>query len=291
MIYKNHERIDEYNIPYDWYINRDNGLSAMLRCGNDEKWIGACIESILPFFDEIIITLYSNDKTKNIIETFDSPKIKLYEYPFFTGEVDGVSRQDSVHDKAYYYNWSMSKTTKKTVCKWDSDMIMFPQNKKIYDKIISHNVVRIFGYNVVNLKPTILSAYKPIDQYEPRFFKVKKNMFFIQSYEQKGKMYGGLDYPASNNEVFVYDKIGLKNLLKIKTWKKYKTFGLYRLYNLFTRNDIYLHKPFFIHTRYLKKNLETINKSIWFDKALEQGEEIQIELPDYIFKKMGDYLN
>ena len=81
---ENIEGFTDFNIKSDWYKNRKPGLSAVIRCCGEEQWIGVCIESILPFFDEIIVTLTDceQDHSEDIIKSFKSKKIKIFKYPF-----------------------------------------------------------------------------------------------------------------------------------------------------------------------------------------------------------------
>ena len=293
MILNNREKKEPWNIREDWYKNRTQGLSAMIRVKDEEETIGACIESILPFFDEIIIALDSGfDRTFDIIESFKSKKIKVYSYPFELREIDGVSNPDSLHDRAYYSNWALSKTNFDTVAKWDADMIML---KDMYiDNInilaMKKNIIRLCGYNPVSLEPFILSKRHPIDQYEIRFFKVKPQLYFIQN-DKESIQQSDMLLSKAQFESFTYDKTGVFKVFNPINWLETSPWlHHYRINNFIMHKDVYIKKPMFIHTKYIKKNLRQDRKTIWYKEALEQGETINITLPYYTTKKLEDYL-
>ncbi len=54
-------------------------ISVIIRCKNEERWIGHSIQSIIDFFDDdseiIIVDNNSNDKSKHIISLFSNNKI------------------------------------------------------------------------------------------------------------------------------------------------------------------------------------------------------------------------
>ena len=115
MHLKNREGVEKYFIKKDWLENRKDGISAMIRIKNEEEFILPSIQSVLGFFDEIIVTLNgSEDNTENIIRNINSDKIKIYQYPFkmhHNGPGHRDIPEDSIHDLAYYYNWSLSLTS------------------------------------------------------------------------------------------------------------------------------------------------------------------------------------
>lgn len=127
MRFKNREGHEAWNIPTDHVARRKVGLSAMLRLKDEETWIGPCIESILPWFDEVVCVLQPcSDNTEAVIRSFDSPKIVIRDYPFDSypmGPGHDYCPDDSVYSSAYYYNYALSRTTRTHVCKWDGDMV------------------------------------------------------------------------------------------------------------------------------------------------------------------------
>jgi hypothetical protein len=321
MILKNRENLKEFDIPADWYKNRKPGVSAALRIGNEERWIGPCLESILPFFDEIVIAIECTDRTKEIIQTFDSPKIKVYDYPFKIGHFYDKVYPDTVHTIAYFYNWTMAKTTKTVVCKWDGDMVMLPDFYKTYDLIMRKNVVRTCGYQPVSLEPFTLSNGDPYASYQVRFWKVREFLYWILSPDK----YWKIETAAKEKyELFTYSEATPKNCMLpfIKREGMPQKVFYYRLWNLMLNSDIYygsrlryflrdqrecymkMFEPTYVHTNLLKiKNNDIYGTSKEWNEAVKtdpkyvdwlkpgivlEGEDIK--LPDCIFKKPEEYL-
>ena len=260
MILRNREGLQEFDIPEKWYKNRANGISAMVRVKNSERWIGPCLESIIKskIFDEIVITIDKGDgkdRSFNIIENFINrkikdceqmaDKIKMYEYPFpLVPEINGDCYPDSVKDQAYYSNWSMSKTTKKVISKWDTDMII-GNKKDVYflrKLALKNKIVRIRGYNISHLDPLGIVGY---EHYEPRFVHINKELYWYQATEKERatqfKEERSKTRPVCNLEKFTYDNAKLYNPFS-PMWDM-------RFNNWITRNDIYVRKPVFFHTK------------------------------------------
>lgn len=251
MPLENREGHKEFDIRPDWYKNRCTGVSAMIRCGNEEKWIVPCLQSIMPFFDEVVVTVgpvgTSKDRTLDVIAEYrdrlPDGKLLVFEYPFSLREKDPPA--DSVNDKSYYYNWTLSKTSYQIVAKWDVDMQMIDV-PGLYDLVMKKNIVRLKGYNVVETEPYYLSKVNPIEHYEPRFMRINKYMHYIRAPDYMPK-------PVHGRELFTYDAAGL--LPNLKLWHATDLplwLYLYRVYNAVTKKDLYLKTPAFIHTKYLK---------------------------------------
>jgi hypothetical protein len=263
MILQNREGLQEFDIPEKWYKNRANGISAMIRVKNSERWIGQCLEGLIKskIFDEIVITIdigNGKDKSFAIIENFQKGKIKgceqmankiiMHGYPFpLVPEINGDCYPDSIHSQAYYTNWTMSKTTKKIVCKWDSDMII-GNNKDVYflkKLAMEKKIIRIRGYNISSLDPLGIVGY---EHYEPRFFHIDKELYTYQANEKERatqfKEERCKTLPLCKLEKFTYDNAKLYNPLS-PMWDM-------RFNNWITRNDVYVRKPVFFHTKYCR---------------------------------------
>ena len=113
--------------------HRQQGVSAMLRVKNEESKIYHCLKSIYNVFDEIVLVDNgSTDRTLQIVREFKTAadkdeKIKIYFYPFDIarcGDEHYGTPENSVHNLAYYYNWTLSKCSRSYVCKWDGDMVL-----------------------------------------------------------------------------------------------------------------------------------------------------------------------
>lgn len=289
MILKNREELEDYNIPEDWYKNHKKGISAMVRVRDEEQWIGPCLESILPFFDEIVVVINnSKDRSKEIVNAFKSDKIKVYDYPFdlnYGHPNYSETPEDSLHEKSYHLNWCMSITSCTHVSRWDADMIMLPNlyNKSFYNMILEKNIVRVKGYQVVAPDFRYLSKTAPFTGYEIRFFKVNKKFYYV-----KGQ--------TTHRETY----LGLPELLNPKSWVTRSESVLQRIYNLITNNDIYIKEPGYIHTKFIKKhyqwrkrfpeNWRKIERFRKVDRRKEKGRRVDLTPPDCVLKKPEDYL-
>ena len=276
MILKNIEGLEEYNILEGWYKNRKKGISAYMRVKDEERWIGACIESILPFFDEIIVALDGTDRTRDILESFDSKKIKIYDYPFALHILSKKYPTNSVHNVTYYYNWTLSKTTTTHASKWDADMIMLPEfcTKDFYDYVLEKNVVRVKGYEIVTDDFRYISKYHPWSGPEIRFFKINKNIYYYP-------------LPSSGRELFTYH--GLLQLTYPNRWLRFPYVQMKRITNGIIRKDVKLKKPVFFHTKYLRKWSEKFIPALKIkgkiDKGSERGDRLWANVPNFVFKK------
>jgi hypothetical protein len=71
----------------------------------------------------------STDETEDILRWIDTDKIRIFHYPFESiPNGPGHNRQvlGSVYERAYFYNWCLSKTRYQWVSKWDGDMVALP---------------------------------------------------------------------------------------------------------------------------------------------------------------------
>lgn len=281
MIQQNREGHDEFDIDADWYRDRNKGVSAMLRVGNEEEWIGPCLESIVGFFDEIVITINCDDRTLDIIETFDSPKIEVYEYPFEinpNGPVHDEYPADSVHDRAYYYNWSLSKTTYTHVSKWDADMLMLPEycTEEFKRTVLSNRITFTSGWEVVTDDFSHVSKTNEKTGNEIRFFEVKPWLYYRQ-----GSVCENFVYPA------------------IRDWRKAPLVTTYRAWNLVTDTEHHTSEPTYLHTKHIKQsdkqawpdNWEEIDHFQDIDDRKQKGRELPVEPPEFCFNSPEAYLS
>jgi hypothetical protein len=282
----NIERHHEFDIRPDWYKARPLGLSAYIRTKGEERWIGPTIESIIDFFDEIVVAIDNVDRTKDILRRFKSSKIRIYDYPFplkpFGNGYDKTP-MDSVHSFSYYTNWSISKTSFSHICRWDGDMIMLYGFKKLRDLILSKNVVRFKGYDVVTPDFRYMSKTHPFAGPEPRIYKVDRHLFYYQM-----PLMEGLNYQ------------GFKQLLYPSRWITFPYQQMQRISNFFTIKDITLDEPAFLHMKFLKdwktkyaRNEQADWNAPFYKKLAsmhEPGEEIHENIPACAYKPPEDYL-
>ena len=111
----NIEWIAEYNIPIKWfYEDKPKWISWVARLKNAEHFLEVCIESHLPFLDELILVdNESTDSTRKICKVLQKKypdKVRFYEYKHYVhpySENSGDIPSNSIHSMAYYYNRSI----------------------------------------------------------------------------------------------------------------------------------------------------------------------------------------
>jgi glycosyltransferase involved in cell wall biosynthesis len=148
---------------------RTAGLSAILRCKNEEEFIVSSILSTYPVFDEIIVILNnSTDRTRQLVDVLarDHPKIRLLEYIIEISR-SGPNYYEKVRARpesssANFYNWCTEQTRFSHVCKWDGDMVATREFAQARALIGSSDIVCFDGYDVLGEHTTDL---------EPRIFK------------------------------------------------------------------------------------------------------------------------
>lgn len=148
---------------------RPLGISAFVRCKNEEEYIVASLASVHRVFDEIVVILNkSTDRTAGLVQDLmtDHPKIRLLSYDVECAAI-GPGYLDSVKEApsrslAKYYNWCTAQTTYSHVCKWDGDMIALPTIERVREMIATHDIVVFDGYDVLGEYTT---------DYEPRIFR------------------------------------------------------------------------------------------------------------------------
>lgn len=120
--------------------NRHSGVSGMMRVKNDAEFIEQCIKSCISALDELIIVYNDcSDSSPEIIRAMQNKypdKIKIYEYvPDILSfnltpeqyQLYNEGKIDKINTLANYYNYALSKTTRKYVLKIDADQIYFTE--------------------------------------------------------------------------------------------------------------------------------------------------------------------
>ena len=224
----NRENEKDYFLNPFFYKDRKHGLSAFMRIKNDEDWIYMAIMSVIDYVDEIVIVLQNcTDNTEKIIKEINSPKIKIHYFPFESfpsGINENRLKNNSIHNRAYYYNYALSLTKFSYVWKWDGDHAAFEDRVAEIRKLIDSNLYEIIhykGYDIYGLELKNL-CIEPYCANEPSIFKVNKKTFYFE-----GKLYEEFSYPLSVN------------------------FKKLRIYNY--------PKPLFIHFKYAK-GIEYVGK-------------------------------
>lgn len=148
---------------------RQPGLSAFVRCKNEEEYIVASLASCYRVFDEVVVVLNnSTDRTRALVEDLasDRPKIRLLEYPLDVAPI-GVGYRERVaaapeRSLARYYNWCLEQTRFSHVCKWDGDMVALPALAQVRPLLADADVVTFDGYDALDQHTTDM---------EPRIFR------------------------------------------------------------------------------------------------------------------------
>ena len=111
-------------------------LSTYFIVKNEEKSIRDCIESVLCFSDEIIVVdTGSNDKTKDVVESFENSKIKIYDFEW----CDNFSKAR---------NFSLSKTSCDYVLTMDADEIA---TKELQEEILELKRKDFMGFTRISI--------------------------------------------------------------------------------------------------------------------------------------------
>ena len=130
-----------FDLKYNNKCRVSNGISILLRIKNEESTIKNAILSIVDLVDEIIVVNnMSTDRTKDIIMDLESKyeNIYCYNYNLIIPKV-GIEHikyinNNSENTLGTYYNWCLSKATKRYCIKWDGDFIGIRNNfKRIID--------------------------------------------------------------------------------------------------------------------------------------------------------------
>jgi glycosyltransferase involved in cell wall biosynthesis len=138
---------------------REPGVSGILRVKNGEDFLQLCVESIIDQIDELIC-VYNDctDNTENILIELEkkySKKVKVFHYlpkvyPSNKKIYAKITDSDP-RGMAMYYNFALSKTTKKYVMKFDDDMLMLPNAIEMLLKAMKKNhYVGIRGINLLD---------------------------------------------------------------------------------------------------------------------------------------------
>jgi len=244
-----------------------------------------CIESCLPLYDEIIVTLtdVEGDRTEDIVKSFDSSKVKIYKYPFkISHQNKGYLSRDSIHQFSYYTNWGLSKTRFSHVsARWDADHVLRPEyaNKKFRDFILSKNNIRVRGYNVVTPDFKYLSRMDPIHSFHVRFAKITPFLNFV-----------------GDSDTATY--YGFPQWFSFSHWYNFPVQQAMSVFNRLFFRDARVADPIFFHTKFLKMKDNVLDIDGKFcvglgkysRESLKSGKKIDSKVPDCAFKKPEDYI-
>ncbi|MDG6771201.1 hypothetical protein QA338_04025 [Glaesserella parasuis] len=129
--------VNEPIIDFSYFNNeyREEGLSGFIRAKNEGEFLADAIESWLPLLDELIIVFNDcQDNTEEVAEEYARrypDKIKVFHYlpivyPQGSSMYKSLDERD-FHSLVHYYNFALSKTTKKWAVKIDGDLLLVPE--------------------------------------------------------------------------------------------------------------------------------------------------------------------
>ena len=157
---------------------RRKRISAMMRVKNEEAFLRASVELILPMVDEIvIIDNDSSDATFRVATDLARAcpaKVRVYSYPHRIAKVGSenqalaatIEGRKSPGLLANYYNWSLQRCRMNFVLKWDGDMIataMFAEQLDFF-KSSSYVMMGVFGANLHPDRRHLVAASETIQE-------------------------------------------------------------------------------------------------------------------------------
>ena len=155
---------------------RRKRISAMMRVKNEEAFLRASAESILPMVDEIvIIDNNSSDATPRVAADLAlsfPAKVRVYDYPHEIAKVGSENQalaatpagRASPRLLANYYNWCLRRCRMNFVLKWDGDMVATPAfaaHIEIFKKS-SYIMMGVFGANLYPDRRHLVAASETI---------------------------------------------------------------------------------------------------------------------------------
>lgn len=170
--YENKEGNTEFNISRDAFDSskRKNGIALFARLKNSQDFLEISIESFLPLVDEIILVdNNSSDGTPEICKKMQSKYSEKIKFFMYTPDVATYGHpdwntipNDSIQSMAYYYNWTLSKTSYKYVAKLDDDLIAFDQNflKEIFQNIRKNGLKRLEIFPQFNISYGEMNSFQ-----------------------------------------------------------------------------------------------------------------------------------
>lgn len=187
-------------------LNRRSGISFIVRCRNEQKYIERCITSLkkVKIPHEIVVILHNcTDNSRSIVERLKSEgyPIRIFEYHVKTsraGLETLVTPINHSHSLMTYYNFCFSKARYNWIMKWDADfkstrsLLHFLNNEldiKEKDPIRYHLGCRLGHNRTINREPYLTNAlaeyYKyyfwEVPAYMKKYSEITLNKVYIRS--------------------------------------------------------------------------------------------------------------
>lgn len=110
------------------------GLSAVVRLKDEQEFAMACLESIVPFFDEIVVVYHNcTDRTPEIVAEFAAryrKQVRAFHYLPAIAPIGSRAHTNTPANTAgsfvYYSNFALSQARFQVRCMWDGDQIADP---------------------------------------------------------------------------------------------------------------------------------------------------------------------
>lgn len=159
---------------------RTPGLSAMLRVKDEAEYLPFALRSIYPWVDEVVIAVQGkqSDHTWDIAEAWgELDKVSVYHFPHesFPNGPGHDKQPPGIHERSYFYNWTLAKVTRTHAMKWDGDMVAMDDcGDRIHAAMKDNDYVRFAGVDLASTSPYRVSASHPVANIETRVFPVRR---------------------------------------------------------------------------------------------------------------------
>ncbi len=186
---------------------RPFGLSGHLRVRNEAVTLRACLDSCLPFLDELIVTYNdSSDETEEILLEYVKRyphKIRLYWYPLTWGSLRGTVQPMPLGHLAQFYNFGYTKVRFAYYVKIDGDQIYFT-DKMIFvrDLLQKYSNPKLSSADIPALKDGESSVFEHCERIVAKALLSEKKYTLIL---------GGLNACYCNDELYMSACCNLDN--------------------------------------------------------------------------------
>lgn len=210
MITQNVEGLADWDIRPDWHAGRVPGVAAFVRVRHEAQWIVPALNSIA-WCDEIVIALqgHQEDGTDALVWDWAAGRdnVRVMAYPFLSlpnGPGHDAQVRGSVHERAYFYNWTLAHTTRSHALKWDGDMVALDEAEGVIRGVLDDvEILRFPGVDIVGDAgdPHHLHVgARRLCASEPRLFRVGPRTFYesgpcCEVFSQAGAPASGLSGP------------------------------------------------------------------------------------------------